>query len=206
MAQQTTLIPLAARTSTLIVDSDLDLGAFELIAGKVSADAGNISQLFGDYFETDLLQIIGGRIRPGNTLVAQPTGYDPVVMGYQTPKILAEWSMPTLYGNDNEFDLYCTITGYSVTSGSPQSAYVGWEIRVDDVAVKSGVSPSSGVSSIPIVEHIDNVKSTSLISITATSTNNGAGWHNRPVDVSNIRVVGTLEAFWKIHGVLPVFQ
>ena len=199
MAQQTTLIPLAARTSTLIVDSDLDLGAFELIADKVSADAGNISQ-----FETDQLQIIGGRIRPGNNLVAQPTGYDPVVMGYQTPKILAEWSLPTLYGNDNEFDLYCTITGYSV--GSPQSGYVAWEIRVDDVAVKSGNTPSSGVKDIPILVHIDNVESTSVISITATATYNQPSWYNRLVDVSNIRVVGTLEAFWNIDGVLPVLQ
>lgn len=201
MAQQTTLIPLAARTSTLIVDSDLDLGAFELIADKVSADAGNISQ-----FETAQLQIPGGRIRPGNTLVAQPTGYDPVVMGFQTPQKIAEWSLPTLYGNDNEFDLYCTITGYEVASGLPQSAHVSWEIRVDDVVVKSGASGSAALSSIPIDVHIDNVESTTLISITATSTYSSAGWDYRTVDASNIRVVGTLEAFWMIHGVLPVLE
>ena len=90
MAQQTTLIPLAARTSTLIVDSDLDLGAFELIADKVVADSGSISQLSGDYVETDLLQITAGRIIPGNKLLARPTPFDQVVLGYQTPKKLAE--------------------------------------------------------------------------------------------------------------------
>ena len=35
MAQQTTLIPLAARTSTIIVDSDLDLGAYVVKCDKV---------------------------------------------------------------------------------------------------------------------------------------------------------------------------
>lgn len=38
MAQQTTLIPLAARTSTLIVDSDLDLGAFALQSRQIDIE------------------------------------------------------------------------------------------------------------------------------------------------------------------------
>lgn len=38
MAQQTTLIPLAARTSTLIVDSDLDLGAFALHSRQIDIE------------------------------------------------------------------------------------------------------------------------------------------------------------------------
>ena len=38
MAQQTTLIPLAARTSTLIVDSNLDLGAFALKSRQIDIE------------------------------------------------------------------------------------------------------------------------------------------------------------------------
>lgn len=41
MAQQTTLIPLAARTSTLIVDSDLDIEPHSLYSGDIIAN-GNI--------------------------------------------------------------------------------------------------------------------------------------------------------------------
>ena len=45
MAQQTTLIPLAARTSTLIVDSDLDLGAFDISGVNANFEAADIAEL-----------------------------------------------------------------------------------------------------------------------------------------------------------------
>ena len=48
MAQQTTLIPLAARTSTLIVDSDLDLGAYAINGAAASFASAYIENLLAD--------------------------------------------------------------------------------------------------------------------------------------------------------------
>ena len=203
MAQQTTLIPLAARTSTLIVDSDLDLGAFELIADKVVADSGSISQLSGDYVETDLLQIPASRIIPGNKLLARPTPFDPVVLGYQTPKKLAEWSMPTLHGSDNEFDLKCDITAYLVEApDDPRSSYISWDILVDGDTVKSGISPTYMIEVLSIDEHIVGVSSLDVITIRATSSNTAVAYKNREAVASNIEIIGDLEAFRNVKGKL----
>ena len=199
MAQQTTLIPLAARTSTLIVDSDLDLGAYELIADKVVADSVDVATFDSDYVETDVLQITAVRIIPGNNVVGKPTGYDPVQLGYQSPKILAEWSIPALYGSDNEFDLKCTIIA-CFSSGEANSQDVTWQICVNGSPVKTGTSPSGGTPAINVNEHLDNISSSDVISITATSSNSGPTWQARKADASDIEIIGTLEPFWNIQG------
>lgn len=205
MAQQTTLIPLAARTSTLIVDSDLDLGAYELIADKVVADkvvadSVDVATFDSDYVETDVLQITAVRIIPGNNVVGKPTGYDPVPLGYQTPKILAEWSIPALYGSDNEFDLKCTIIACWLSSGEPNSEDVTWQICVNGSPVKTGTSPTVATPAIYVNEHLDNISSSDVISITATSSNSGPTWKARTADASDIEIIGTLEPFWNIQG------
>ena len=98
MAQQTTLIPRAARTSTLIVDSDVDLGAYELVADKVVVTNGTFV-----FAEADGLKIQGGKVVSGSDLVGSPPCADPVVIGFQTNRTLAHWSMPGLFGADNTF-------------------------------------------------------------------------------------------------------
>ena len=202
MAQQTTLIPLAARTSTLIVDSDLDLGAYELIADKVVADSGDVATFVSDYVETDVLQITAGRIIPGNNVVGKPTGYAPVELGYLSPKILAEWSIPALYGSDNEFDLKCTIIACVISSGEQHSEYVTWQICVNGSPVKTGTSPNVGTPAIYVNEHLDNISSSDVISITATSSNSHISWSTRMAEASDIEIIGALEAFWNVQGVL----
>ena len=68
MAQQTTLIPLAARTSTLIVDSDLDLGAYdvkcdEVITGKLQAAyVFGTTAMVAPRIETESLDMLSGTI------------------------------------------------------------------------------------------------------------------------------------------------
>lgn len=48
MAQTTTLIPLAARTSTLIVDSDLDMGTYDLTANSVFTEWLEVNDIESD--------------------------------------------------------------------------------------------------------------------------------------------------------------
>ena len=87
MAQQTTLIPLAARTSTLIVDSDLDLGAYvvkcdevmcdEVITGKLQAAyVFGTTAMVAPRIETESLDMMSGTIEDVESI---RTPYDAAV-------------------------------------------------------------------------------------------------------------------------------
>ena len=82
MAQQTTLIPLAARTSTLIVDSDLDLGAYvvksdEVLTGKLQAAyVFGTTLMVAPRIETESLDMSSGTIEDVESI---RTPYDAAV-------------------------------------------------------------------------------------------------------------------------------
>lgn len=82
MAQQTTLIPLAARTSTIIVDSDLDLGAYdvkcdEVITGKLQAAyVFGTTAMVAPRIETESLDMLSGTIEDVESI---RTPYDAAV-------------------------------------------------------------------------------------------------------------------------------
>ena len=82
MAQQTTLIPLAGRTSTLIVDSDLDLGAYvvkcdEVITGKLQAAyVFGTTVMVAPRIETESLDMLSGTIEDVESI---RTPYDAAV-------------------------------------------------------------------------------------------------------------------------------
>ena len=82
MAQQTTLIPLAARTSTLIVDSDLDLGAYDLKCDEVITGKLHAAYVFGTTamvaprIETECLDMLWGTIEDVESI---RTPYDAAV-------------------------------------------------------------------------------------------------------------------------------
>ena len=197
MAQQTTLIPLAARTSTLIVDSDVDLGAYELIADKVVVTNGKFV-----FAEADLLKIQGGRIVAGNNLVGNPPCADPVVIGYQTNRTLAHWSMSGLFGADNTF----RITGKIKTDLEHfPVANLNWKIIVDVDEVDSGAT--SGSTSAPVIlldTVLTDIDGESEIEILVSNVGTNQLESQREVWLEDLRLLGHLEAFWCLQGAVQI--
>ena len=196
MAQQTTLIPLAARTSTLIVDSDLDLGAFELVADKVVATDGAFV-----FAEADGLKIQGGRIVAGNNLVGSPPCADPVVIGYQTNRTLAHWSMPNLFRADNTF----RITGKIKSDyQSMPVRYLNWVINVDGDEVDSGATGDSAASEIVLDTVLTDIAGASEIEILVSNVGTLPQYSQREVWLEDLRLLGDLEAFWCLQGAVQI--
>ncbi len=198
MAQQTTLIPLAARTSTLIVDSDLDLGAFELIADKVVATDGTFV-----FAEADGLKIQGGRIVAGNDLVGSPPCADPVVIGFQTFRTLAHWSMPDLFRANNTF----RITGKIKTNhGAFPVRCLNWLINVDGDEVDSGSTTAQTTAPEILLDTVlTDIDGASEIEILVSNwgTSNPL-YSQREVWLEDLRLLGDLEAFWCLQGAVEI--
>ena len=166
MAQQTTLIPRAPRTSTLIVDSDLDLGAYNLTAnsghldgsltidGSLVADGSVIAD--GSLIANGSFVSRGGGIDSGNDIVCEIDGYGPEAIGNKKWKTYAAFTLPELVGTN---DIQLDFTAQKGTT----SIYLAWRIQVDGNTIKQ--VPDSQGPSPHVSELLTGITKDSVITI-----------------------------------------
>ena len=160
-----------ARTQTLIVDSDLDMGQYDVIATDVKGDTAEFSEFVGGVgnFESGL---ISGGLDVGGNVTGNIQGFLFVKGNIQTSGdvVYAKCDAQSFTGVPNMYEKNAgtfTVNGYSIIFGNPQKHETGVYTRRSDL---TGTAPSNPTTRKVTIKNNDSTDTATVYYKLNTST------------------------------------